>query len=407
MKNIKLILSALLIMTGLSAHAQEQVVEAQSATKTTELALATNPKFVIGASEVSFTDRKNTTTFSASERIVLRIKTKEAPAPTTYTITATSANTSMGSVTGGGTYEEGKTVTLTATPKSGYRFVKWSDGSTANPYTFKATKNVTLTATFEKIPPTTYTITATSANTSMGSVSGGGTYEEGKTVTLTATPKSGYRFVKWSDGTTANPYTFKATKNVTLTATFEKIPPTTYTITATSANTSMGTVSGGGTYEEGKTVTLTATPKSGYKFVKWSDGSTKNPYTFTATKNVTLTATFEAIQYTISATSADASMGTVSGGGTYKHGATVTLTATPKSGYKFVKWSDGTTKNPYTFTATKNVTLTANFMPLTDGVSVTTTDNGQQTITFDMQGRRQDSDVRGLIIQQRKKVLKH
>ena len=335
MKNIKLILTALLIMTGLSAHAQEQVVEAKSAIKTTELALAANPKLVIGASEVSFTDRKNTTTFSASERIVLRIKTKEAPAPTTYTITATSANTTMGSVTGGGTYEEGKTVTLTATPKSGYRFVKWSDGTTANPYTFKATKNVTLTATFEKIPPTTYTITATSANTTMGSVSGGGTYEEGKTVTLTATPKSGY------------------------------------------------------------------------KFVKWSDGSTKNPYTFTATKNVTLTATFEAIQYTVSATSTDASMGTVSGGGTYKHGATVTLTATPKSGYKFVKWSDGTTKNPYTFTATKNVTLTANFMPLTDGVSVTTTDNGQLTITFDMQGRRQDSDVRGLIIQQRKKVLKH
>ena len=151
MKNIKLILTALLIMTGLSAHAQEQVVEAQSATKTTELALATNPKLVIGASEVSFTDRKNTTTFSASERIVLRIKTKEAPAPTTYTITATSANTTMGTVTGGGTYEEGKTVTLTATPKSGYRFVKWSDGTTANPYTFKATKNVTLTARFETI----------------------------------------------------------------------------------------------------------------------------------------------------------------------------------------------------------------------------------------------------------------
>ena len=87
MKNIKLILSALLIMTGLSAHAQEQVVEAKSTIKTTELALAANPKLVIGASEVSFTDRKNTTTFSASERIVLRIKTKEAPAPTTYTFT--------------------------------------------------------------------------------------------------------------------------------------------------------------------------------------------------------------------------------------------------------------------------------------------------------------------------------
>ena len=67
----------------------------------------------------------------------------------------------------------------------------------------------------------------------------------------------------------------------------------TYTVTVSSANTSMGTVSGGGEYEEGTTATVTATPKSGYKFTKWSDGTTKNPYTFTVTKNVTLTAYFE------------------------------------------------------------------------------------------------------------------
>ena len=210
---------------------------------------------------------------------------------------------SCGTVTGGGdwekgqTYKEGETVTLTAKPGAGYHFVKWSDGTTANPYVFRATKHMEVYTTFEEgtAPSVTYTITATSSNTTMGTVSGGGTYEEGKTVTLTATPKSGYRFVKWSDGSTANPYTFKATKDVTLTATFEKIPPTTYTITVTSANTTMGTVSGGGTYEEGKTVTLTATPKSGYRFVKWSDGTAANPYTFKATKNVTLTANFDKI----------------------------------------------------------------------------------------------------------------
>ena len=73
----------------------------------------------------------------------------------------------------------------------------------------------------------------------------------------------------------------------------ENCETTTYTVSVSSANTSMGTVSGGGTYEEGATATVTATPKSGYKFTKWSNGSTANPYTFTVTSDVSLTAYFE------------------------------------------------------------------------------------------------------------------
>ena len=68
---------------------------------------------------------------------------------------------------------------------------------------------------------------------------------------------------------------------------------TTYTVSVSSANTTMGTVSGGGQYEEGTTAIVTATPKSGYKFTKWSNGSTVNPYSFTVTSNVSLTAYFE------------------------------------------------------------------------------------------------------------------
>ena len=68
---------------------------------------------------------------------------------------------------------------------------------------------------------------------------------------------------------------------------------TKYSISVLSNNTSMGSVSGGGEYEEGATATVTATPKSGYKFTKWSDGSKKNPYSFTVTKDITLTAYFE------------------------------------------------------------------------------------------------------------------
>ena len=58
-----------------------------------------------------------------------------------------------------------------------------------------------------------------------------------------------------------------------------------------------GTVSGSGLYDIGETVTLTATPDSGYEFVKWQingggDYATRNPVTFTAQEMMDLIAVF-------------------------------------------------------------------------------------------------------------------
>ena len=65
------------------------------------------------------------------------------------TLTVRSANESQGSVSGGGTFDEGSTQTVRATPKSGFAFDKWSDGSTQNPRTVKLTSDLTLTASFK------------------------------------------------------------------------------------------------------------------------------------------------------------------------------------------------------------------------------------------------------------------
>ena len=77
-------------------------------------------------------------------------------------------------------------------------------------------------------------------------------------------------------------------------------PATTYTIAVTSSNSNQGTVTGGGTYTEGSTVTLRATPKSGYEFSGWYSGDTKvsesNPYTFTASEDKTIVGRFAAVQ---------------------------------------------------------------------------------------------------------------
>ena len=210
----------------------------------------------------------------------------------TYSITLT-CNPEHGTVSGGGVYQVGETATLTATPKDGYEFVRWSDGNTANPRTLTVTADLTLTAEFAKINIPTYTVTLT-CNPEHGTVSGGGVYQVGETATLTATPKDGYEFVRWSDGNTANPRTLTVTADLTLTAEFAKINIPTYTVTLT-CNPEHGTVSGGGVYQVGETATLTATPKDGYEFVRWSDGSTANPRTLTVTKNLTLTAEFAEI----------------------------------------------------------------------------------------------------------------
>ena len=142
------------------------------------------------------------------------------------------------------------------------------------------------------VQPTQYTITVVSNNNAWGTVTGGGTYNAGATATLIATPASGYRFVSWSDGNTQSTHTVTVTGDATYVATFEAIPPTQYTITVISNNDSWGTVTGGGTYNEGTTIQLTASPAANYRFDSWNDGNTDNPRTITVTGDATYIATF-------------------------------------------------------------------------------------------------------------------
>lgn len=71
-----------------------------------------------------------------------------------------------------------------------------------------------------------------------------------------------------------------------------------FTITVKSNNDAWGTVAGGGSYADGATATLTASPKDGYMFVKWNDGDKTNPRTITVNADAEYTAFFEAIPVT-------------------------------------------------------------------------------------------------------------
>lgn len=140
-----------------------------------------------------------------------------------------------------------------------------------------------------------------------------------------------------------------------------------YTVSVASNNNEWGIANGGGTFEEGQNATITATAATNYKFVNWTkegaEVSTENPYTFAVTESATYVANFvEKTTYTINVTiKDDEKMGTVEGAGTYYEGTEVTLTATAKGGYVFVKWSDEVTDESRTFTASENVTLQAIF----------------------------------------------
>ncbi len=145
-----------------------------------------------------------------------------------------------------------------------------------------------------------FTLTATANPAEGGSVTGAGVYEEGTTVTLTATANEGYEFVSWTNGgaevSTNATYSFVIQTNLALVANFKAVEATVYTISIEAVN---GSVTGAGVYEEGATVTLTATPADGYNFKNWTvsgaEVSAENPYIFTATADVTVTANFEEI----------------------------------------------------------------------------------------------------------------
>ena len=245
---------------------------------------------------------------------------------------------------------------VVATPSAHYHFGSWSD-SGAQTHSVGLTANVSLTASFAVDQ---HQITVKTNNSDYGTVTGGGTFDYGSTKTITATAKAHYHFVEWSDGNTNASRTITVTGDKTYTATFAIDQ---FTITVKTNDSSMGTVSGGGTFDYNSTKTITATPKAHYHFVQWNDGNTNASRTITVTENKTYTASFAIDQHTITVQvfSSQSSWGTVSGGGTYDYGTQQTILATPKTGYHFYMWSDYNTDATRTITVTEDKTYKAMF----------------------------------------------
>ena len=268
-------------------------------------------------------------------------------------ITVTSNNTTMGTVSGSGTYDYGTYTEISATAKYGYYFSHWNDGNTDNPRTVKVTGDRTYTAYFDN---NTYSITK-QYDAEQGSITGPTSGKYLDVITLTATPNTGYHFTQWSDGVTTNPHSFVLTKDTTVAAFFTVNQ---YQLSTSSNNPEAGTVSGSGTYDYNTYAEISATANYGYHFTQWNDGNTDNPRVVQVTGDKTYTAYFDKNTYSITK-QYDAEQGSITGPTSGKYLDVITLTATPKYGYHFTQWNDGVTTNPRSFVLTKDTTFAAFF----------------------------------------------
>jgi len=283
---------------------------------------------------------------------------------------------SMGSVTGAGVYAIGQSVTIGATPNTGYYFVGWYDGETLLSSNASYTFNMPFedTSYVAQFAPNSYNMVVSSESSAKGSVTGGGEYDYLESVTITATPEMGYSFLGWYNGTTQvstqATYTFAMpSSSLNYVA---KFSTNSYTLTVTSEDTNKGTATGSGTYPYLESRSISASPETGYSFIGWYDSETlvssSTPYTFTMPyNNLSYVAKFSTNSYVLTLTSDDISKGTVSGCGTYLYGAEVTATATEITGNEFIGWYQSTTLKStnltYTFTMPYNaLSLEARFV---------------------------------------------
>ena len=112
-------------------------------------------------SSVSVTGTSQTFTITEAGSYTFKVKAKgtgnyadssESAASSSLTFYAVTFETNGGTASGGGTFEENTQVTVTATPNSGYHFVRWTENgaevSTSASYSFTLTADRTLTAVF-------------------------------------------------------------------------------------------------------------------------------------------------------------------------------------------------------------------------------------------------------------------
>ena len=338
----------------------------------------------------------------------------------TYTITVSAYPEDFGTVSGGGTYAYGDTVTLTATPKEGHYLQYWSDGqsivSKNSTYSFTVTGDRELTAWFGG---GSYTVRVTAEGGGDVKVGGKGeeiTVEGGRPVTAKAIPHNDYFFAGWIEADKWVPVNKWSSLNANNELEFVSRNPEFYFIVGKDRHLKavflpqrcnlkvwmhiydrdkphINKVLAYNEWRDwGVGFVNKIVPPDGNGFVEWTSANIKTKDTSGAiivndsvvsfgvqpiAQAATLAFVFRNYDLRINASASSEDGGTVSGGGSFDYGEEVTLTATPNEGYQFVCWTENqliwgapsysspievSTEASYTFTVSRSRNLTAVFV---------------------------------------------
>ncbi len=238
-----------------------------------------------------------------------------------YELTTSVEPAGAGTVSPGGTYDEGSNVRIKATPAENYAFDGWSGdvSGSSSEQTITMNSDKTVTAHFKMTEPEPetvdealsesepepvyYTLTARAEPANAGSVTpSAGKFMEGTTVTLVAIPQLGYSVSKWggdiSGISSSVAVTMDSDKEITVY--FEVIQGTDtikqFTLTTSVYPENSGAVDpSGGKYNTNAKLTVTAMPADGYEFHHWSGGisGTSETVSFNIIDDTSITAVFE------------------------------------------------------------------------------------------------------------------
>ncbi len=291
-----------------------------------------------------------------------------------YAVVLSSNPAEGGVTTGGGLFNTGAGVTVTATPNFGYTFKNWTEGlaiaSTDSIYAFQLDASRILVANFTAKAAETYTLNVTAVNGSVLKVPAKTAYNKDEIVVLTPTPASGYTFTGWTGDATGslNPLSVTMNGDKNITANFTSVSAETYTLNVTAVNGSVLKVPAKTAYNKDEIVALTATPASGYIFTGWTGDATgsQNPLSVTMNKDKNITANFTAVSaetYTLNVIAVNGTVLKVQNKPAYNKDEIVVLTAAPLTGYTFTGWTGDATgsQNPLSVTMNKDKNITANF----------------------------------------------
>ncbi len=287
-------------------------------------------------------------------------------------------------------FAAGTSVTLTPTPPAGAGFVGWSGACTGTgACTVTMSQARSVTANFVLVQKTLNVsrsgtgagkVTSNPAGISCGSICSH-SFNAATKVTLAATAAAGSRFSGWTGactGTSTCTVTMNQAQSVT--ATFAMARTLTVlrhagtgsgTVTSSPAGISCGTTCKS-SFNYGTKVTLTATPAAGSHFAGWSGSCTgARTCTVTMTQARSVTATFTLLHETLKVSksgsgSVSSKPSGISCGSTCKasfnYGTTVTLSATPATGFRFTGWSGACTgTGTCTVTMSQAQSVTATF----------------------------------------------